>query len=164
MTAQIVSAAKEHAFNVDIAVKLGIPAALLYHEIDYWCRLNRENDGGNKKKHYKDGRTWMWLSVSGFCEMFPELSQHAIVRGLKLLQDNGLIISGHYNTKNFDRTTWYSNRTKGDRDTLKYKPRSRDSDSPPSIPSDSPPSIPSDSPPSIPSDSSNAFVESIKSV
>ena len=94
---------KDHAYNVGIAVDFGIPAALLYHDIDYWCTVNAAQEYA-----IHDGCTWMFQSVDGFHERFPELAPNAIRSALRRLEDAGLIIVGNYNRLPIDRTKWYT--------------------------------------------------------
>ena len=92
---------KDHAYSVDIAVKYGIPAALLYHDIEYWCAENADNG-----QNIYDGCAWMYCSVNKFHEHFPELTVHAIRYGLYTLVDAGLILEGNY--REYYRTKWYT--------------------------------------------------------
>ncbi len=92
-----------HAFNVGMAADYGVPAAILYHDIDYWCRENSA-----KSQNIRDGCAWMYRSLSDFREAFPYLAEYAIRQGLKTLEDAGLIRSGNYNRQGLDRTKWYT--------------------------------------------------------
>lgn len=92
-----------HAFNVGMAADHGLPAAILYHEIDYWCRENSA-----KNQNIRDGCAWMYRSLPDFRETFPYLTEYAIRQGLKDLEDTGLIRSGNYNRLGLDRTKWYT--------------------------------------------------------
>ena len=93
---------KDHAFNVGIAIDYGIPAALLYREINYWCEEN-----SSRGQNVKDGCAWMYRSLREFQEYFPELSLHVIRQGLEALKNAGLILDGDYNRWGL-RTKWYT--------------------------------------------------------
>ena len=93
---------KDHAFNVGIAIDYGIPAALLYREINYWCEEN-----SSRGQNVKDGCAWMYRSLREFQEYFPELSLHVIRQGLEALKNAGLILDGDYNRFGL-RTKWYT--------------------------------------------------------
>lgn len=103
MPADADTRAKDHAFNVGMAIDHGIPAALLYHDIDFWCQENLD-----KKQNIRDGCAWMYRSIADFLIAFPYLSKHIIADGLKTLEDAGLIIVGNYNRIAIDRTKWYT--------------------------------------------------------
>lgn len=103
MAADADTRAKDHAFNVGMAIDHGIPAALLYHDIDFWCQENLD-----KKQNIRDGCAWMYRSIADFLIAFPYLSKHIIADGLKTLEDAGLIIVGNYNRIAIDRTKWYT--------------------------------------------------------
>ena len=93
---------KDHAFNVGIAIDHGIPAALLYREIKYWCEEN-----SSRGQNVRDGCAWMYRSLREFQEYFPELSLHVIRQGLDALKNAGLILDGDYNRFGL-RTKWYT--------------------------------------------------------
>lgn len=58
--------------------------------------------------NFNDGHFWMYNSTVAFTEQFPEFSQSQIRRILDKLKELGLILTGVYNKKGFDRTTWYT--------------------------------------------------------
>ena len=93
---------KDHAFNVGIAIDHGIPAALLYREINYWCEEN-----SSRGQNVRNGCAWMYRSLREFQEYFPEISLHVIRQGLDALKNAGLILDGDYNRFGL-RTKWYT--------------------------------------------------------
>ena len=93
----------EHHFDVDLASEIGVNAAVLFHNINFWCEKNKANN-----KHYYEGRFWTYNSVKAFATLFPYLTPKAISEGLKKLEEAGLIISGSFNRSAYDRTKWYS--------------------------------------------------------
>lgn len=97
-----------HFFNVAVATKYGINAAILLENIAFWIEKNEAN-GVN----FFDGRYWTYNSIKAFCEMFPYMSPKTIRTTLKKLEDEGLIITGNYNQSSYDRTTWYAFTEKG---------------------------------------------------
>lgn len=92
-----------NSFDTDVAIDVGINAAILYRNIQYWCEKNRTNN-----QHFHDGYFWTYNSISAFCEQFPYLSEKQIRSSLKILEDNGYIKSGNYNKVAYDRTKWYA--------------------------------------------------------
>lgn len=92
-----------HSFNPEVAVDVGIEAAILYQNIQYWCEKNRLNN-----KNFHDGYYWTYNSVKAFCEMFPYMSKDIISRNLKKLESFGYIKTGVFNDVGFDRTKWFA--------------------------------------------------------
>ena len=92
----------QHSYDFELARIIGIHEALLFQDIDYWCREN----AANPKCHH-DGFVWMFHSVSDFSIRYPELTQHQIRRALERLEKRGLIATGNYNVMKADRTKWY---------------------------------------------------------
>jgi len=92
-----------HSFNIEIAKKVGVNAAIIYENIIFWCIKNKAND---KNKH--DGKYWTYNSVRAWREIFPYMSDSQIKTALKKLKDALLIEVGEHNSIPYDRTRWYS--------------------------------------------------------
>ena len=92
-----------HAFDPDIAKEVGIEAAVLYQNIQYWCEKNRLND-----QNFFEDTYWTYNSIKAFCEMFPYMSKDMISRNLSKLEKKGYIKKGNFNKVGFDRTLWYA--------------------------------------------------------
>lgn len=92
-----------HIFDVDIAVKYGVNAAILLQNIAFWCEHSRANE-----KHFYDGMYWTYNSVKAFQIQFPYMGKNQINNALKKLTDEGLVIKGNYNKNTYDRTCWYA--------------------------------------------------------
>lgn len=91
-----------NSFDSEVAKVVGVIAAILYHNIKYWCEKNATNE-----VHYHDGHYWTYNSTKAFCSQFPYLSRDQINYALKKLEDAGYIKTGNYNTSSYDRTKWY---------------------------------------------------------
>lgn len=100
--------AMEHSFDVDIAKRYGIPAAILLKNIYFWIEKNRANE-----KNFFDGLFWTYNSKKAFAELFPYLTERQIDYALQKLIDDGVIITGNYNKAPYDRTLWYAITKKG---------------------------------------------------
>lgn len=98
----------EHHFDVDIAVRYGINAAILLNNIAYWVRQNEANE-----TNYFDGTYWTYNSRRAYKEMFPYMSERQINTAMSKLIDDGVIITGNYNQNHYDRTLWYALTEKG---------------------------------------------------
>lgn len=92
-----------HSFNVEIAQKYGMNAAVIFNNIFYWCEHNRAN---GRNEH--DGLYWTYNSRKAFADLFPYLTERQIRTALDKLIEEGLIVTGNYNTDPRDRTTWYA--------------------------------------------------------
>ena len=98
----------KHYFEVDIAVKYGVEAAVLLEHFEILTLHNKRNE-----QNYRDGHYWTYDSRKALKDTFPYMSEYAIDAALKRLKDDGLILTGCYNRASFDRTTWYTLTDKG---------------------------------------------------
>ena len=92
-----------NTFDTDDAMDVGVNAAIIYKNIQYWCEKNRANE-----KNLYDGFYWTYNTVSAFEQMFPYLSYKQIRSSLQILEDKGYIRSGNFNKSAYDRTKWYA--------------------------------------------------------
>jgi hypothetical protein len=97
-----------HSFEVDVAVKYGVNAAVLLNNIYFWCEKNRANN-----HNFRDGSYWTYNSRSAFVQLFPYLSERQIKTALDKLIEDGVIKTGCYNEMGRDRTMWYALTEKG---------------------------------------------------
>lgn len=97
-----------HVFNVGVATKYGVNAAILLWNISFWIEKNAAND-----KHFYDGRYWTYNSVSAMEKLFPYMSAKSIRYTIDKLVSDGLIVKGNYNEQQYDRTNWYALTNKG---------------------------------------------------
>tara|TARA_R110000803_G_scaffold35580_1_gene76861 strand:+ start:528 stop:1187 length:660 start_codon:yes stop_codon:yes gene_type:complete len=96
-----------HSFDTQIAKKVGVNAATIYHNIQFWCDKNSANN-----KHFHDGRHWTYNSVSAFAELFPYLSPKQIRTALNKLRAGDYIKEGNFNKAGYDQTKWYADARK----------------------------------------------------
>lgn len=92
-----------HVFEVEVAEKYGVNAAILLHNLFYWCEHNRANG-----KCFHDGYYWTFNSAKAFTTLFPYMSEYQVRSSIQKLVDDGLVITGNYNQSAYDRTTWYA--------------------------------------------------------
>lgn len=97
-----------HSFNIHIATRYGVHAAVLLNNLEHWIAKNRANG-----KHYYDGNYWTYNSRRAFAELFPYMNARQIDYALKKLIDDGVIITGNFNQIAYDRTLWYAITKKG---------------------------------------------------
>lgn len=98
-----------HSFDIAVAEKYGINAAILLRHIYFWCEKNKAND-----VNYRDGLYWTYNSRKAFSTLFPYLSEKQVKTALDKLVDNGLIVTGIYNDDSWNRTLWYAVTKRGD--------------------------------------------------
>lgn len=92
-----------NAFDTEVAQDVGIVAAILYKNIQYWCEKNRTND---QNEH--DGLYWTYNSIKAYCQQFPYVKAKQLRKALADLEEKGYIKSGNFNENGRDRTKWYA--------------------------------------------------------
>ena len=92
-----------HVFDVEFATKYGILEAILFNFIGYWTDKNEANN-----QNFYEGRYWIFNSIKAFNDLFPYASEKKIRNALKHLEEEGIILKGNFNEKNYDRTNWYT--------------------------------------------------------
>lgn len=95
--------ADTHAFNVSLASKIGLVEAIILQHFYYWHQGNKNNES-----MIKDGRVWVFRSISQIVEDYPYLSPNKVRGVIERLEESKLIIKGNYNTDKFKRACWYS--------------------------------------------------------
>ncbi len=88
-----------------LAQYIGLNEAIILQQIQYWCK---NFEASSDTKHYKDGKWWVYNSISDWKKNFPFWSERTIIRAIENLKEYGLIITGNYNSLPFDRTLWYT--------------------------------------------------------
>jgi len=92
-----------NSFDTDVAVDVGVNAAIIYKNIQFWCEKNRTN-----RQNEHEGFYWTYNSIQAFSEQFPYLSPKQIRSSLMILEEKGYIRSGNFNNSPYDRTKWYA--------------------------------------------------------
>ncbi len=88
-----------------LATKIGLNEAIVLQQIHYWLvRYEKAND----ERHNRDGRWWVYNTAEEWQENFPFWSVSTVRRTLDSLRETGLVLTGNYNQKGYDRTLWYS--------------------------------------------------------
>ena len=101
----------EHPLTVQpsLAAALGVNAAILLQQINYWVKLAEKH--GEKEKDYrkrKDGEWWTYNTYSQWQEQMPWLSESGIRKLVKQLRDKDLIAVVKHGKQGHDHTLWYS--------------------------------------------------------
>lgn len=92
-----------HCFDIEIAQKYGVNAAILLNNLAHWILHNKAND-----INFYDGYYWTYNSRKAYAELFPYMSERQIQTAFQKLIDDGLVITGKYNEKGYDHTIWYA--------------------------------------------------------
>lgn len=90
-------------YDTDVAMMLDLNCAAVYSLLKGWIKHNQNNN-----QNFHDGRYWTFNSVKAWSLDLPFLSEKQIRIALEKLENAGLVITGNYNKKSFDRTKWYS--------------------------------------------------------
>ena len=94
-----------HSFDTDIANEVGVNAAILYANIDFWVTKNEANQS---ERHLHEGRYWTYNSVAAWSKIFYYMSVRSIRTALAKLEEANLVYAGSFNADKRDRTKWYS--------------------------------------------------------
>lgn len=91
-------------FDTDVATEFGMGAAVLFQNIAFWVRHNEAN---KSEDHFHENKYWCYNTMSAYLELFPFLTEYTIRKALKDLEEKGMIVTGDFNEKPFDKTKWY---------------------------------------------------------
>lgn len=92
-----------HSFNRSIAKELGINSAIILENMMFWLEKNKANNS-----NYYEGKYWTFNSISAYGEIFDYLTERQIRYSLDKLEEKGIIETGNFNKKGFDKTKWYT--------------------------------------------------------
>lgn len=99
-----------HSFDVDVACKVGVNAAVIFQNIGHICEYHKTNES-----HFHEGRYWMFNTRKAFMAQYSYLTEKQVRLAVERLVEAGLVMKGNFNGKNFDRTTWYALTDEGQR-------------------------------------------------
>ena len=92
-----------YTFDINLAQKYGVNAAIVIANFQFWISKNKANN-----RHFYDGRYWTYNSVKAFEDIFPFWTGRQIRKILDDLVNLGILIKGNYNKITYDRTLWYA--------------------------------------------------------
>ena len=87
---------------------MGVNAAIIFNNIAFWIKKNEANE-----ENYYDGCYWTYNTKAAWRTLFPYMGEKQFKAALQKLIDEGLLKTGCYNSKPFDRTLWYALTEKG---------------------------------------------------
>jgi hypothetical protein len=91
-----------HSFEIEDAKKYGVEAAVILSSFRFWITKNRAD-----KINQHDGKTWTFNSLTAWQKLFPYMSIQTLRTAVSKLKEAGIIQTGNYNQKPYDKTTWY---------------------------------------------------------
>jgi len=110
-----------------LAVTIGLNEAIVLQQIHYWLqhyrRTENECEKDEGRRHFKDGRWWVYNSVDEWSDQFPFWSSDTVKRTLASLRTRHnptgdessfmargplLIATPEHNESKFDKTLWYT--------------------------------------------------------
>jgi hypothetical protein len=80
--------------------------ALWTQRLDFWISYHQK--AGHKRKHYHEGRWWVWNTIEGWQAQFPFWSRRTMERTIERSIEGGVTLTESYNKRRYDRTLWYT--------------------------------------------------------
>jgi len=82
-----------------LALKIGLNESIFLNLLNYWL---------SRSKNLKDDKTWVFNTLSKWCEQLPMFSERTLQRLIKKLQNIGIIEVQKHDRNRFNRTNWYT--------------------------------------------------------
>lgn len=92
-----------HTFNILLAEKAGINAAVIYQHLSYWIDRNLA-----EQRVDEDGRAWVSCTVNGLNKTFPYLTERQISIAITRLTELGFLKKSYKSKNKFHRELSYS--------------------------------------------------------
>lgn len=112
----MVSVSQHHSFDIHLAEKYGIEAAIIIHHFQHWIQVNKRLN-----KNFIEGRTWSYQTFEQIAAQFPYWNPDKVRDIIHLLHTGEkrrsgkrkrcfppVLIKANYNKTSFDRTAWYA--------------------------------------------------------
>lgn len=95
----------EHSMLVyaPLAKAIGLNESIFVCQLHYWIE-NKRISGAEKI----EGRYWVYNTFEEWQKQFCFMSLRTLKTVVKKLKDSGIVLTGNFNSKKFDRTTWYT--------------------------------------------------------
>ena len=91
-----------HSFDNDIAKEVGLEAAIIFQNIQFWVSRNMAN-----QENIRDGHAWIYNSRSAWCELMPYMGEKQIRNALEKLIESGFVVRDTFSFGPMNRTYWY---------------------------------------------------------
>ncbi len=86
-------------FQPKIAEIFGVTESIILQQMHYWLL---------KSKHIIKGTPWIYNSYEAWHSQINFLCKRTIIRAIKKLEDEGVVLSSNFNKSKMDKTKWYS--------------------------------------------------------
>lgn len=96
-------------FDVEVAMDVGVNAAILFKSFCFWIKKNQSED-----VNIKDGQAWSFASIKGLSELFPYLTEKQIRLAMDSLVKNRYLKKAQLCDNRVNRTMWYALDEKGE--------------------------------------------------
>lgn len=83
----------------ELAQEIGLPESIILLQLEFWISIS---------DHCIDGRWWTYQSIRNIQRTFVFWSIETINRTIKSLINKGLIETGNFNKKAYDKTRWFA--------------------------------------------------------
>lgn len=93
------------AFSPKLAEVLGLNEAIFLSQLQYWIRSKEEHEDNST---VRDGKVWIFNSYEQWREQLPFFSKNTLIRTINNLEEKGIVISGVFNAKRYDKRKWYT--------------------------------------------------------
>ena len=94
---------KKLTFEIEIAKKYGVEAAIIIQHFQYSINHHKKNG-----THFHEGRFWTYDSIKNLTSLYPFWTPMIIRWTIKKLEEKKVIICGNFNKHQYDRTKWYA--------------------------------------------------------
>lgn len=95
----------KHSFEYSLAVKYGVPEALLLNYFRYWVCRNEEKQDAEK---FHEGRYWVYDSTRELTKKHEYWDRQVWRKALEHLVKEGMLLKGSFNKLQWDKTCWYT--------------------------------------------------------
>jgi hypothetical protein len=97
------SCSQHHNFDVALATKYGVKAAIVIHHLQFLIKQNIQT-----KINFHEGRTWICQSRTELLEHLEYLSEKGLRTVFNKLEKEGIIKKGKFSKPPFNPTIWYA--------------------------------------------------------
>ena len=98
-------------YDNDLSGIIGLKCASIAAQINYWVKKYEKGEGISREdqaRHFFDGHYWVYNTIDEWCNQLKWANPRTMRRGLKELEDYGILLTSHHNKKGFDKTKWYT--------------------------------------------------------
>ena len=92
-----------YSFDLEESILYGIEEALLLQGFRYYIGLHAASG-----TQFYEGRYWVYNSRASLLKLHPYLTEAKLRSSLDNLIENGVLLRGNFNKKEYDKTSWYA--------------------------------------------------------